>query len=78
MTTVEANPNPKPNDRTPFAVTECTGCVCVCHRVRCEPSPGMVFVECSKCGATQRIEHFDHATPCYRGARRKENHESHA
>jgi hypothetical protein len=66
--TVDAdNCTPKPNDRTPFAASEFTGCVCRFPRNRCEPSPGMVFVECTKCGALHRIEYFHSATECYRG-----------
>ncbi len=72
METVNANNcKPKPGDRKPLKVQQFTGCVCKFARVRCEPSPGMVFVECANCGATQRIEFYAEATPCYRGKNRK-------
>lgn len=43
----------------PYKVTEYVGCVCPFPRNRCEPSKGMVFVICARCGAIQRIEYYE-------------------
>jgi hypothetical protein len=61
---------PKPGDREPLQVQKFTGCVCRKPHVRCEPSPGIVSVCCSHCGATQWIEFYATATPSYQGHHR--------